>query len=156
MKIQNRASLIVLLIVLLGSCSTDVVFDETLALETQNWNRKRVFTASVQLNDTITPLNFMITLRNTDDYPYRNLYVFLTTVSPDGQAVRDTIECPLASQKGKWLGKGFGGVYDSRIIYRYREVLTQPGNYTFNVEQAMRMKDLPGLSEVGLRIEKSH
>ena len=82
--------------------------------------------------------------------------MFLTTVFPNGKTTRDTINCPLADYRGKWLGKGFGGVYDNRIIYMHNTRFPQAGSYKIVLEQAMRNKELPGIKSVGIRIEQAN
>ena len=67
----------------------------------------------------------------------------------------DTINCPLANAHGKWLGKGFAGVYDNRLLYMARKRFPLTGKYSIRIEQAMRDNELQGVLDVGLRIEKA-
>jgi gliding motility-associated lipoprotein GldH len=138
------------------SCSSGVLVDNDVAYEQSYWPVNEKYVLNFDQLDTVSSYNFFITLRNTKDYPYRNIYVFLTTVFPNGNTTRDTIDCPLADYRGKWLGKGFGGVYDNRIIYMHNARFSQPGAYTITMEQAMRKEELPGIKSVGIRIEKAH
>ena len=105
--------------------------------------------------DTVANYNFFVTLRNTDDYPYQNLYVFLKTEFPNEKSKLDTIYCPMADARGKWLGKGFSGVYDNRILYIARKRFPLTGEYTISIEHAMRDEILEGVLDVGVRIEKA-
>jgi gliding motility-associated lipoprotein GldH len=138
------------------SCGNEVLIDNDIAYEQSYWPVTEKYVLNFNQQDTVSNYNFYITLRNTNDYPFRNIYVFLTTVFPDGNTTRDTIDCPLANYQGKWLGKGFGGVYDNRIIYMHNTRFTQLGDYKIIMEQAMRKKELPGIKSVGIRIEKAH
>ena len=105
----------------------------------------------IPLKPTIFLLHF-----ETPMHILTGIYLFfLTTVFPDGNSLRDTIDCPLADYQGKWLGKGFGGVYDNRIIYMQRRRFPKPSEYKIILEQAMRVEDLPGITSVGIRIEKA-
>jgi gliding motility-associated lipoprotein GldH len=121
----------------------------------KQWNVDEVFESSFDISDTVNNYNFFISLRNTDDYPYQNIFVFLTTTFPNGKTSLDTINCPLANRQGKWLGKGFGGVYDNRVLYMARKRFPLMGNYTIQMEQAMRDETLPGIIDAGIRIEQA-
>lgn len=153
--IKNSYLPIYLFAIFLISCGNEVFIDNDVAYESIIWDVKDKYVLSFEQPDTVSNFNFFITLRNTEDYPYRNIYVFLTTVFPDGTSLRDTINCPLADYQGKWLGKGFGGVYDNRIIYMHKSRFPQPGEYKIVMEQAMRINELPGITNVGIRIEKA-
>ena len=93
-------------------------------------------------------------MRNTTDYPYSNLYVFLKTFYPKGQISVDTLECFLAEADGKWLGKRRGSMVDHRILLQRTFRFVQSGTYSFEFEQAMRVNPLPGIRNFGIRIEK--
>lgn len=153
--IKNSYLAACLAAIFLVSCGNEVFIDNDVAYEQSHWDVKDKYVLSFDQLDTVSNYNFYITLRNTEDYPYRNIYVFLTTVFPDGKSIRDTIDCPLANYQGKWLGKGFGGVYDNRIIYMHKRRFPLPGEYKIVMEQAMRIKELPGITNVGIRIEKA-
>jgi len=155
-KTKNSCLLVFIVALFLVSCGNNVLIDDDVAYEQSYWPVSDKYILEFEQPDTVSNYNFFITLRNTDDYPYRNIYVFLTTVFPNGKTTRDTIDCPLANYQGKWLGKGFGGVYDNRIIYMHNTRFQQPGSYKVIMEQAMRNKELPGIKSVGIRIEKAN
>lgn len=137
------------------SCSNSVILDDNTEFENKVWNINETFETSFDISDTINNYNFFVTLRNTDEYPYQNVFVFLTTSFPNGKTKLDTINCPLANRQGKWLGKGFGGVYDNRILYMARKRFPLVGNYKISIQQAMRDEDLMGVLDVGVRIESA-
>ncbi len=112
-ELKNKNFLLAIVVVFLSltySCSNSVILDSNKEFEDKSWNVDDVFETAFDISDTINNYNFFITLRNTDEYPYQNLFVFLTTSFPNGKTKLDTINCPLANRQGKWLGKGFGGV----------------------------------------------
>lgn len=161
MKIQEprnniiKSILFVFLIPLFWSCGNEVIIDQNREFENEYWNVSEVFETQFDISDTINNYNFFLTLRNTDDYSYQNLFVFLKTTFPNGKSKLDTINCPLANRQGKWLGKGFAGIYDNRVLYMARKRFPLEGNYTIRVEQAMRDDELAGILDIGIRIEKA-
>lgn len=96
----------------------------------------------------------MISLRNDNDYPYSNCFLFVNTISPKGIIIHDTIEFSLADEHGKWLGHGFGGVWSTEF---YKKNIRFPvkGPYKIEVIQAMRDEPLVGIMDVSIRIEKA-
>jgi gliding motility-associated lipoprotein GldH len=155
---KNRGynSILLLLIVpLFWACGNEVLVDKNIVFDTKYWDMNTPFETAFEVTDTINNYNFFVTLRNTDEYAYQNLFVFLNTKFPNGKNKLDTINCPLANMQGKWLGKGFGGVYDNRVLYMARKRFPIPGKYTIRIEQAMRDTLLLGVLDVGLRIEQA-
>ena len=113
-----------------------------------------------EVTDTLNPHHFFITLRNTNDYPYSNLFLFVHTHFPNGRKSRDTIECVLADRTGRWLGSGNGFIVDQKVIsnkvmYNYQKRFPLAGTYRIELEHAMRTDTLRELLDVGIRIEKA-
>jgi gliding motility-associated lipoprotein GldH len=67
---------------------------------------------------------------------------------------KDTLECELADYSGKWYGKGIGSVKFNRFMFRKGMRFRASGKYVFELEQAMRVRDLTGIRDIGLRVEK--
>ncbi len=78
----------------------------------------------------------------------------MTTKFPNGNLTRDTIECILAGNKGKWLGKGWGHLKENEILLNQSMHFPVKGKYEFWIQQAMRADTLKGIANVGLRIVK--
>lgn len=145
----------ILFTVLLSSCNQPVIFDEQVTIENAKWFKGESARFSVEINDSLAANDFYLTVRNTTDYRYSNLYVFLLTRFPNGNLSRDTIECMLADNTGMWLGKGWGSIKENTILLKQNLRFPLPGEYQFLIQQAMRVDTLEGISSVGLRIEKS-
>lgn len=141
--------------ILLSSCGQPTIFDEQVTIENAKWFKGESARYSVEINDSLTSYDFYLTVRNTTDYRYSNLYVFLLTRFPNGNLSRDTIECMLADKTGRWLGKGWGSIKENTILLKQNLRFPLSGEYQFLIQQAMRVDTLEGISNVGLRIEKS-
>lgn len=152
---KNHISHITLLLffTILTACDHVAVFDQSIAIADEIWNRNNVLEFEVEIQDSIHPNDIYIQLRNTTDYPYSNLYFFLDTEFPTGEVIRDTIQCLLAEPDGKWLGKGFGKIKSNSVLLRKNVRFPSTGDYLFRVEQAMRVVDLIGIADFGIRIE---
>jgi len=107
---------------------------------------------SVEITDTLNLYDFIVSLRNTTNYPYSNIYLFIHTRFPEGQISTDTLEFMLSDQFGKWLGSGKGFYRENDILYRYNLRFQQPGEYKFDIVHAMRADTLTGIDEVGFTL----
>ena len=110
----------------------------------------------VPVNDTFFRYNFFVNIRNSTDYGFANLFIFLNTIYPDHKMSRDTLECMLADREGKWYGRGMGDIKTCRIMIKKGLRFPQKGLYAFEFEQGMRVENLKGIHDIGLRIEKIH
>ena len=146
-----------LMAIMLASCKQNSVYDRSVEISELGWHEDSIVVFDdVIVTDTISPFNFYINLRHSDDYRFSNFYLFLNTILPNGHTSRDTIELVLADAGGKWYGNGFGHIKDNRILVRESLVFPLKGNYQFTIEQAMREDDelLEGVKSVGVRIDK--
>jgi gliding motility-associated lipoprotein GldH len=144
-----------LLAVALTSCDDNVLYEENREIANDGmWNMKEKLVFDFEVPDTTTHYNFYFNVRNTDEYNFSNLYVFFHTTFPNGKMGNDTVEFPLMDQAGRWLGDGQGDIHDCRLIFRQNVRFPLAGKYHMEVEQAMRMEQLPGIISAGIRIER--
>lgn len=144
-----------LFVLALVACDNKSIYDESREIPEGIWNMKQKLTFDFEVPDTTTKYNFYFNVRNTDEYKFSNLYVFFHTTFPNGKMGNDTVEFPLMDQTGHWLGKGQGDIHDCRLIFRQGVRFPLAGKYHMEVEQAMRMEELPGIINAGVRIEKA-
>jgi len=140
----------------LSACDNKRVFDQSVPIRDGRWAAKQVLDFEFELADTVALHNLYISLRNGEEYPYSNLYLFVELEFPNGKKSIDTIECPLADAQGKWYGSGLGRIYDQRILYRSRVQFPLSGHYRVEVRQAMREEELQGIHDVGFRVARAY
>lgn len=154
MKISYRLFLF-LIPVLLVSCDPNRVYEFNYELEDDTWSREDTLIFDFRITDTATYHNLYINVRNTAEYPYSNLYLFLTIKAPNGKFSVDTVECVLADKKGKWLGNGSVTLFDNQILYKKNIRFPVKGIYRIKYEQAMRTAELKFIRNIGFRLEKA-
>ena len=137
----------------LGSCNSGSVYHEYVTIEGGSWHRDSIFHFEAPIEDSISLNNFFINIRNNSDYPYSNLYLFVTTEFPNGHSTIDTIECILADKDGRWLGSGSGSIKDNKIMLQQALRFPLNGTYHFYLEQGMREEKLEGIEDIGFSIE---
>ena len=139
----------------LCSCDNDVVFEQNQSIAGAMWAAKSPVNFEFDIQDTVRLHNFYINLRNGEEYPYSNLYLFVETEFPNGKKSIDTLNCPLADASGHWYGHGLGDIYDNRIIFRERKQFPLSGRYKMSIHQAMRTDQLNGIYDVGFRLTQA-
>lgn len=151
---------IAVLLLAFGCGEEHVVFEENVEIPDAKWATSEKAILTTEIDDTLSQNNFLINVRNTEAYPYRNLYLFVKTVFPNGKSSNDTVGIILADKSGRWLGKGSGylnsGSYATNsVMYQYNKRFPLKGEYRFEIEQAMRVDTLVGIKNIGLRIERN-
>lgn len=136
------------------SCSNESIYDKYAPIPGMKWNAKSPVVFNVEIEDTVSAHNVYINIRNSSKYENMNLFLFVHTTAPSGAELVDTFECTLADDRGKWLGRGWGDIYDTRFLYKKQVRFPVKGEYSFEITQAMRTEELLHISDVGLRIDK--
>lgn len=135
------------------SCDKNRYFEQDQPIAKGIWYYNDAKTFEFEIKDSLQAFNFFINVRNTVDYPYANLYVFIQSELPDGTHARDTVEFQLADYQGKWLGNGRGELRDNRFILRKNMRFKNVGDYRFLINHGMRTDSLKGITDIGIRLE---
>ena len=152
----NRYSFVLILtsLIILSSCISNVVYTDSFVMPEKIWGLLDIPTFKISVTDTLNSNNVFFTIRTGSSYPFRNIYLFVITSSPDGKSITDTLHYYLADEKGKWYGKGFGDIHDLNLPYKSNVYFPLKGTYQFKIQHGMRIEDLKGVYDFGLRIEK--
>lgn len=142
------------------SCNSNIVYSSYQNLP-KIWHKDSIVTFNINLKDSINPYNLFITLRNTNDYKYNNIFLIAETVFPHGKTLKDTLEYKMAKPNGAFLGEGLY-LKENKLWYKENSIFTEQGSYKINIQQAMRtqgeingIEQLNGITDVGLTIEKA-
>jgi gliding motility-associated lipoprotein GldH len=65
----------------------------------------------------------------------------------------DTLNYVLAKPNGEWLGTGFGDTKETLFQYKMSYQFPTKGKYEIGISQAMRNDNLPGIEDIGVKIE---
>ncbi|MCB2206895.1 MAG: gliding motility lipoprotein GldH [Bacteroidetes bacterium] len=141
--------------IILHSCNLNGIYNESITIDEKGWYKNDLARFEVAIDDTLQSYDFYINIRNTTEYRYSNLYIFLNTRFPNNNISRDTIEFVLADIEGRWLGKGWGAVKENSILLSRNMRFPLKGIYEFKIQQAMRVDTLDGISDVGIQITPS-
>jgi gliding motility-associated lipoprotein GldH len=147
--------LITLIALYCTGCRNNVTFTDSTAYRSETWNIENVTEFNPEISDTATIQNIFFNIRTGSAYPFRNIWLFVNTVSPSGKSLTDTLQYLLADEKGKWYGRGIGDVKELNLPFRSGVWFPEKGVYHFKIRHGMRVENLKGVYDLGLRIESA-
>ena len=143
------------------SCDKKRVFDQYAKLN-GTWSQKDTLSFSFEQKDTVSAYNLFLNIRDNADYPFNNLFVIVKMENPDNEIKVDTLEYAMANPDGTLMGEGFSDIKENKLWYQENFVFKKSGKYKVFVTHALRetgsiigVEVLPGITEVGFRIEKT-
>ncbi len=154
-RIKTGNLLWAFLLLMFASCGPDVIYEDYVTIPEGGWSKDSMASFNVKIDDVNTYYDIFINVRNKSDYPNSNIWLFIDVTSPEGKTIRDTINCYLADEHGKWIGSGWGDLFLVHYPYRRNVKFAEPGDYRFNIIQGMRYDELEGIHNIGITIEKS-
>lgn len=138
------------------SCGESAVFQQSKMLPDEGWRKYDMVSFDYNSTDTVGEYKILVDIRNNNDYPFQNFWLFIHSMSPDSVEFSDTLNCVLADNYGKWVGKSSGSMYHVPVEFIHSTPFKKVGKYHFDLVQGMRMDTLPGIKEIGIRIVKSN
>ena len=143
----------IILFLFLVSCSHNEIFFEYHTFKNDGWDRKDAAVFHINMDNTTDLFDVSLEIRNNNDYPFRNIWLFVDSQAPGGDVQTDTIGVNLADAYGKWQGKGIS-LYSLAIPYKTGVRFPQKGTYTYSIRHGMSENPLKGISDIGLKISK--
>ncbi|WP_417600494.1 gliding motility lipoprotein GldH [Owenweeksia hongkongensis] len=141
--------------ILLASCGPSPIYEAYVPVSKNGWFKDSLVSFDVEIDDTLAAYQIVWHLRNNDVYEYSNIYLFRSVASDRGIEFSDTAEFTLADAYGKWLGDGVGELKTNTWPFKQGYLqFNRSGNYTFTLQQAMRVDYLKGVEDIGLGVYK--
>ena len=154
-----------LLSVIFISCNHQTVFSEYKPLPAiEGWNADSAICFSFPVPDTTNMYDVIISVRHTQQYPYQNMWLFvsdspfvasMTNDSCCQKQTTDTIEFYLADDRGRWLGNGYGNIREMPVLYQHGITFDDNDTISLYIQHAMRDDLLRGVERIGVQVMKS-
>ena len=146
-----------ILITLAISCDTARIYEVNNELADQGWLADSVQQFRFKISDTLQEYRILCNIRNTNSYPFRNIYVQYALADTTGNIMSSGLinRELFDATTGKPLGSGFGDVYDHSFPLAENLSFPYRGEYDVSITQYMRRDTLPDVLAVGLRVEYS-
>lgn len=152
MKVMLRSIVVFVLFLSLSSCQNNN--EKILVNDVGNqWKKNVPQSFDFEVNDAQNQKNLMFVVRNNNDYPYSNLRLIASIEHDKKKISTDTLNFVLAKPNGEWIGTGFGDTKEIIFQYKLNYKFPQNGNYSVKVVQAMRRNVLPGIEDIGIKIQ---
>jgi gliding motility-associated lipoprotein GldH len=130
-------------------------FEQNVEIPGHEWSYDQQPSVEFTITDTVAAYNIFITLRHTDAYAYRNIWLTIATRQPgDSTFQKERFELTLQQPDGQWLGTGMGDVRELRYPLFSDIRFLKKGVYTIQLQQIMRDNPLLHIMNAGIRIEK--
>ena len=136
------------------SCHPEIMYFGHVDFRSNEWNRQKTARFEAEITDTLSAARVDINLRTGSAYPYRNIYLFVSTFAPGGERITDTLEYMLADEKGRRYGRGRGDIRELSLSYRENVYFPTSGTYMFMIEHAMRTESLTGVYDISIKISR--
>ncbi len=150
---MNKIVVIFFVLNLLIGCNKNA---ENVEMKSLNgiWKKNTEQYFNFKIDDAQNPKNIIFVVRNNNDYPYSNIR-FIVNFSDikTKKKTTDTLNYILAKPNGEWIGKGFGDTKETFFQYKLNYKFPKNGDYSIGVIQAMRKDNLPGIEDIGVKIE---
>ncbi|SDF84454.1 gliding motility lipoprotein GldH [Epilithonimonas hungarica] len=149
-----RIIVVFILFFSLSSCQND---NEKVVVKDvgNSWKKNDSKSLDFDIKDSQGPKNLVFVIRNNNDYPYSNLRLIAKIEEGKKIISTDTLNYVLAKPNGEWIGTGFGDTKENLFQYKLNYKFPQNGNYSVKVVQAMRRNVLPGIEDIGIKIQNS-
>lgn len=145
---------IVVFVLLLSVVSCQNADEKVLVNAVDNqWKKNNAQTFSFDISDAQNLKNMMFVVRNNNNYPYSNLRLIASVEHNKKKISTDTLNYILAKPNGEWIGTGFGDTKEIVFQYKLNYKFPENGKYSVKVVQAMRKNVLPGIEDIGIKIQ---
>ena len=143
-----------IIFVCLVSCNQNEVYYKFTSIPQNEWNNENEICFVIDSSSSVIPdHSYTISLEITHNitYPYKNLFLYLNHTQ-DSISSRDTIECALVDDLGKWLGSGNGATRQLSVLYKTNFKIDTTLHNEICIRHAMQDLKLKGIERIGLRI----
>ncbi|MBX2904350.1 MAG: gliding motility lipoprotein GldH [Chitinophagales bacterium] len=146
--------LALMLVYVLSSCNSNVIFDKNNPLEHESWSYEQPQTFKVAIEDTAVRYNIYVSIRHSFHFEWRNLWVNIATQFPDGEKLSKRVNLLLSEADGRWFGDCSSDNCFIQIPLQENVIFPAEGTYEFVITQDMRVNPLANIRNVGLKVEK--
>lgn len=151
---MRKLLMLLTLALLTQACTENAFYEKSYSFKGNEWEQGIKPSFKVEITDTAQVYDFMITLRNTTDYPYSNCWIYLNSLTPSKAKAREPFELKITRPDGSWVGNKSGTIVENTLHFRQRK-FPVAGTYYFKLEQGVIQSSLPEVLDIGLRIEKA-
>ena len=153
MKLSKFSWMFILLAFLFSGCSEDFFYEKSYSFKDTTWSQDVKPRFIVDIDNLDVAYTFTLSLRTSTEYKYSNLWVFMKTITPDGEIVREPYQIKITNEDGSWLGNKTGTIVETPLVFSNRK-LPKKGKYTFVIEQGITNAEISEVQDITFRVQK--
>lgn len=136
----------------ISACDEHTMYHSYQSIPEKGWGKSDTLFYNIPVNDSLIILQLSAGVRNDNNYPYQDLYLFVSHNLEDSTKWQtDTLKFTLSDKEGKWIGTGWGNLYQSTQPIK-SAIVRHPGNYSIRVTHGMKDETLSGISDIGIKV----
>ncbi|MDO5524019.1 MAG: gliding motility lipoprotein GldH [Bacteroidia bacterium] len=147
----------VFLLVLLpfSACEQKELYFKFQPIRGETWNSRNVVDFRLDSVNALPEKQYAVSVEivSNNQYPYQNLWLCMEQNITDTTFVNDTLEVKITDLYGKRLGTGGAALHQLSVPYKKNVVLDSARSYLIRVRHIMSDEFLPGIEQIGLRIQ---
>ena len=134
------------------SCATDTVYYSYAHTPVAGWELNDTLTFNIPGMAASGTYSQQVGLRMTSAFPFTSISLIVEQrIMPRGKVLTDTIKCPITDIRGNFLGDGISSF---QYMFPLREVtLNKKDSIHVSIRHNMKREILPGVSDIGLKME---
>ncbi len=145
---------IVAVLLCVVSCSHGETYYKFASIPSNEWNKNHEICFSLDSSSINPSHSYAISLEITHSisYPYKNLFIYVDHSLQDSIRVRDTLECFVVDDFGKWYGSGNGATRQLSVLYKFNQKIDTALHNEICIRHAMQNLNLKGIEKIGLKV----
>ncbi|ADR23318.1 gliding motility lipoprotein GldH [Marivirga tractuosa] len=140
---------------LIFACTEERYYENNHDFKDRIWNMEESAVFNFEIDSIEIPYQIKLNVRNTMEYPYRNLYINYQLRDSTNLMEDKLVNLKLFEAKtGKPYGDHQSDLYSHQLILQDSVFFHQKGKYKIELKQYMREMELEGIVSTGIRIEQ--
>ncbi|MEP2771225.1 MAG: gliding motility lipoprotein GldH [Fulvivirga sp.] len=145
------------LLIIQFSCDDKRIFEDYADFEKKYWLADSIQYFNLEIDQPEMSYNLYLNVRNTNTYPYHNLYVKYQVLDSSGNTITENLvnKNLYNAKTGEPKGSGLGDIFSHQFLLEENFTFTKKGSYRLSLQQYMRQDTLKGIVSAGIRLEHS-
>lgn len=151
----HQSAVLIIVLFISFSCGRPVIHEDGKTFVNQIWNRFDIHEYKVALEKQSQPVDIMVVIMHTDDYPNDYIDLNVTLYLPEGGMRTRDYMFDLKDANGTWIGESTEGFYRAELLVVQGIIINESAEYGIRIENKLTKFNTPGIEKVGYIIKKS-
>lgn len=139
---------------LMAICSCSDTIHDFHSIPFEGWYKRSTEMFAIAVPDSSAHYNVRLNIRHDTRFKYQDLWLYVWYASPLSDTLLcDTVKVPVAAPDGRWLGKGWGSLYQVSVPLKNPLSVIAGDSARLGVRPIVKENYLEGITEVGFSLE---